>query len=141
MRFVLDNSVAMRWLFGDGLVTDRQYAMQVLGFMVEQSAEAVVPNLWALEAANVLARAEAKGQLHEARSAEFLGLLQGMNISTDARTADHALHDTLQLARRFRLSAYDAAYLELSLREALPLATLDADLIKAIKATGGRLLS
>lgn len=138
MRFVLDNSVAMRWLFADGSTEDRTYAESVLTAMAEQGAEAVVPALWALEAGNVMARAESRGLLAEARSAEFLGLLEDMAITTDEDTARHALNDTLQLARRFGLSTYDAAYLELALREGLPLATLDADLRKALEKTGAK---
>jgi predicted nucleic acid-binding protein len=33
--------------------------------------------------------------------------------------------------------AYDAACLELSLREGIPLATLDNDLVRALAETGG----
>lgn len=141
MRFVLDNSVTMRWLFGDGSADDRSYADRILELMETQGAQAVVPSLWALEAANVAARAETKGLLTEARSAEFLGLLQEMMIFVDAETAGRAFNDTLQLARRFRLSAYDAAYLELALREGLPLATLDTGLRKALAQTGGTLVA
>ena len=83
-----------------------------------------------------IARAEAKGLLTEARSQAFVVLLQRLNIATDPSTAGHALGDTLHLARRYKLSAYDAAYLELALRTGLPLATLDADLKKAAQAAG-----
>ena len=51
----------------------------------------------------------------------------------DAATFAHALSDTVQLARRYKLSAYDASYLELALRRGIPLATLDEDLQKAAK--------
>jgi predicted nucleic acid-binding protein len=44
--------------------------------------------------------------------------------------------DTLQLARRFKLSAYDACYFELALREGMTLATLDNDLRSAMLQTG-----
>ena len=44
--------------------------------------------------------------------------------------------DTLQLARRYRLSSYDASYLELALRSSLPLATLDVELGKAALKAG-----
>ena len=47
-----------------------------------------------------------------------------------------ALASTLDLARRYHLSAYDASYLELALRAGLPLATLDADLAKAARKAG-----
>lgn len=136
MRFVLDNSVAMRWLLQDGSEDRLAYARQVLELLTQETGEALVPGLWALEAANVIVKAQAKGLVSEARAAAFVGLLQAMNITPDAHTFDCALGDTLQLARRFKLSSYDAAYLELALREGLPLATLDADLRSAMAQTG-----
>ena len=60
-------------------------------------------------------------------------MLQGMNIEADENTFAHALSDTLRLARTYKLSAYDASYLELALRLSIPLATLDEDLQKAAK--------
>jgi predicted nucleic acid-binding protein len=44
------------------------------------------------------------------------------------------LHSVLPLARDYRLTAYDAAYLELAIRRNAPLATFDAKLRKAAKA-------
>jgi predicted nucleic acid-binding protein len=44
--------------------------------------------------------------------------------------------DILSLAREQNLSVYDAAYLELSIREALPLATRDKALAAAAKRCG-----
>jgi predicted nucleic acid-binding protein len=137
MRFVLDNSVAMRWLFGDGTPAALDYAARVLDAMAQEQAEAIVPSLFGLEAANVMARAEATGTLTEARGTEFLGLIRQMAITADPSTFAHSLGDTLQLARRYRLSAYDAAYLELALREGVPLATLDDGLRTALDQTGG----
>lgn len=134
MSFVLDNSVAMRWFFGDGKPQELAYAGHVLDAMKDTNA--LVPVTWGLEVSNVIARAEAKGLVTEARSEAFLELLQGVDIDVDAATFSHALSDTLQLARRYRLSAYDASYLELALREGLPLATLDEDLQKASKKAG-----
>ena len=58
------------------------------------------------------------------------------HIAVDGATFAHALSDTLQLARRYKLSAYDASYLELALRQGIPLATLDADLLNAAKKAG-----
>ncbi len=42
----------------------------------------------------------------------------------------------MALARKRRLTVYDAAYLELAKREGLPLATLDRELEKAAVAEG-----
>jgi predicted nucleic acid-binding protein len=63
-------------------------------------------------------------------------MLEGVDIEVDAATFAHALSDTLQLTRRYNLSAYDASYLELALRRGMLLATLDADLQKAAKKAG-----
>lgn len=136
MRFVLDNSVTMRWLFGDGSTSDQTYARQVLASISDASV--IVPEVWGLEVANVIARAEKKFGLTEARSTAFVHALQQMHIEVDHESSMHAMGDTLQLARRYNLSAYDAAYLELSLREGLALATLDEGLIKALKKAGGK---
>jgi predicted nucleic acid-binding protein len=43
---------------------------------------------------------------------------------------------TLNLADRFRLTLYDAAYLELADRRSLPLASLDEELRAASRAIG-----
>ena len=134
MNFVLDNSVVMRWYFGDGSATDLEYASRVLDSMA--SAEVLVPGVWGLEVANVLARAEAKGLTTEARTETFIGMLHRMNINTDGATPTQALTSILQLARRYNLSSYDASYLELAMREDLPLATLDADLRRAAELAG-----
>jgi predicted nucleic acid-binding protein len=134
MSFVLDNSVAMCWLLNDGRPGDVAYALKVLDALKQTSA--IVPGLWALEAANVVAKAEARGLIAEARTQVFVATLMRLNIATDKATASHALSDTLNLARRYKLSTYDAAYLELALREGLPLATLDTDLEKVARKAG-----
>ena len=78
MRFVLDNSVTMRWLFGDGSAADLPYAGHVLAVLEGEGNAAMVPGIWALEVGNVIVRAEARALVSEARSAEFLGTLQEM---------------------------------------------------------------
>ena len=133
MSFVLDNSVTMRWFLGDGKPQELAYAGKVLDAM--KKANALVPATWGLEVANVIAKAEAKGLVTEARSGAFLEMLEGVDIEMDAATCQHA-PDTLQLARHYKLSAYDASYLELALRLGIPLATLDEDLQKAAKKAG-----
>ncbi len=134
MSFVLDNSVAMRWFFGDGKPQQLAYAGKVLEAMKRTSAH--VPVTWGLEVANVMARAEARGLVTEARSGAFIEMLDGVEIQADAATFTHALSGTLQLARRYNLSAYDASYLELALPLGIPLATLDEDLQKAARKAG-----
>ena len=109
MSFVLDNSVTMRWFFGDGKPQELAYAGRVLEAM--QDAKACVPITWGLEVANVIAKAEEKALVTDARSGAFLEMLEDVEIEVDTATFVHALSDTLQLARRYKLSSYDASYL------------------------------
>lgn len=139
MSFVLDNSVTMRWFLGDGEARELAYASEVLDAL--ESTSALVPVTWALEVANVLSRAETRCLVTPARSDAFLNLLGELDILIDDATARQALSGTLHLARRYRLSSYDASYLELAMREGLPLATLDKDLKKAAGKAGAGLYS
>ena len=131
---MLDTSVTMRWFFGDGQSRELACAGKVLEALKDASAR--VPVIWGLEVANVIARAEAKALVTEARSSAFLEMLDGVEIVVDGATFSRALSDTLQLARRYKIPAYDASCLELALRLGLPLATLDQDLQKAARKAG-----
>lgn len=134
MSFVLDASVALLWLAPETNPAGGDYAAAAL--LALKDSQAIVPSLLALEIANVVAKLETKGVVSEADSQRYIALLGRLNITVDQATAAHALGETLNLARRYKLSAYDAAYLELALRSGLPLATLDTDLAKAATNTG-----
>jgi predicted nucleic acid-binding protein len=136
VNFVLDASVTMCWLLLDGKPANRAYALKVLDAMKQAQTSALVPVTWGLEVSNVIASAEVKGLVREVQSEAFLEMLQVVDIGADSATFSRALADTLQIARRYRLSAYDASYLELAMREGLALATLDEDLQKAAHKAG-----
>lgn len=129
--FVLDNSVAMRWLLASEKRTDQNYAERVLGTLEE--CDALTPNLWHLEAANVLAGAEKRGEVSLGEIERFISQLENLPIHVDPLTAHQAFSRTLALSRAYNISSYDASYLELAMREGLPLATLDKNLVKAAK--------
>ena len=134
MRFVLDNSVAMRWLIPSLEPSDQQYAERVLKSMNE--ADALVPELWHLEASNVLLGAEKSGEITVAQTEAFTSQLENLPISVDSSTWRRSFGRTMVLARSYGLSSYDAAYLELAVRESLMLASLDRTLLKAAEKAG-----
>ena len=131
MPFVIDASVTLAWYFED---EEHSYAHRVLGLLDGQGA--VVPGIWCLEVANGLAVAERRGRLSTADVSRVVSLLLGLPITVEDTTASRALGPVLELAREQGLSAYDAGYLELAMREGLPLITQDADLREASARAG-----
>jgi len=134
VSLVLDSSATLAWIFGD----ETTEAIRELFDQVAESG-AVVPALWRLEVANSLTVAVRRGRIDASFRRAALADLALLDITADKSTDDHAWTETLELADRFRLSLYDAAYLELAQRRALPLATLDDDLRAAARVLGMRL--
>lgn len=131
MTFVLDNSVALAWCFED----EQTPAVMALLDRVAATG-AIAPQLWPLEALNGLLMAERRRRIGPEKRLELAGLLQSLPITLDEETATRAWEDAARLAERFRLSVYDATYLELAQRKRLPIATLDRDLKSAAAAVG-----
>jgi predicted nucleic acid-binding protein len=129
--FVVDTSITLSWCFADEATP---YSRAVLTAL--QTTYAVVPALWPFEVANVLAMAERKQRITAQGVAEFLDTLRRLPIQIERREALWLWHAILPLVRQHRLSAYDAAYLELAKRERLHLATLDNDLQDASRKVG-----
>ena len=74
--------------------------------------------------------------MSETAAVRFLALLRGLPIIVDRAIAVPLMPHLLALAHRHRLSAYDAAYLDLAQREAAPLATRDQSLRRATQSAG-----
>lgn len=62
--------------------------------------------------------------------------IRSLNITVDDESFGHIFADVHRLAVEHGLSGYDAAYLELAIRQGLRLATLDEDLQKAARVAG-----
>ena len=125
---VVDCSVAAAWMLAD---EHSESADAALDAVVAHGA--VAPALLWFEIRNVLLRAESLGRI-EAGDAELaLSLFEDLRIRLD-----HAPHgeEVMRLARTYGLTAYDAGYLELALRERRPLATLDRKLARSAEAAG-----
>lgn len=132
--FVLDASVALRWLLQDGSSADRGYADHVLDEL--GAARAWVPALWYTEVVHVLRCAEDTGQIGESDVTEFVYQLSQLPIAQDVASPAAIQLAVASVSREFKLTGYDAQYLELAKRRNIPLATLDKELRKAAKKAG-----
>ena len=132
MGFVLDASIAASWAFPDE--TD---SIATLALTRLRTGSAHVPSLWWSEICNTLIIGERRNRIAATDTVAFLHDLMPLDIAPD-RAPDGAR--VLHLARLHRLTVYDAAYLELAERLALPLATLDTALRRSAVEAGVALL-
>jgi predicted nucleic acid-binding protein len=108
---VIDSSVALTWCFEDEASAETDALFERV-----RDEGAQVPALSRLGLGNVLLQAEKRWRISASEVAARLDLIAELPISVDQETADRAWRDTLTLARAERLTAYDAAYLELAAR-------------------------
>ena len=129
---VLDCSITMTWILPDDAMVEK--ADEILALLDEKRAK--VPTIWPLEVANVLCLAERQKKLSALDVSEFKEFLSALPISIDNNTSLRAMGSIYTLATIEQLSIYDAAYLEMAMRENLPLATFDKALKKAAQRNG-----
>lgn len=128
---VLDCSVIAAWLL-PGESDDE--IDRVLTRVTQEGA--LVPAVWRIEVLNTLLVAERRQRIAGADRARALAIVGQLPIEVDLEMSDRAWREISELAVRYRLTAYDAAYLELAHRAGLPLATLDGDLRQAAAKLG-----
>ena len=126
MSYVLDASIAACWILPDEQNARADVALELL-----TKETAWVPCLWHSETRNLLVMNERRGRVNESNVAAGLKFLTALPIHEDHDGSDE---QTFDLARKHRLTFYDAAYLELAIRKAVSLATLDAALKVAAEA-------
>ena len=128
---VIDASVALAWCFPDEA---NDYADKVLVALEGRSI--LVPALWPIEITNALVVAERRKRIIQSSIRRFIELLSGLTVIMVAQSATESVSNILPLAREYNLSAYDAAYLDVALRDDAPLATLGKKLQEAGRTAG-----
>ncbi len=118
-RYVLDASTALSWCFADEETAD-----------LPTDGHAVVPGLWPLELANGLLSGERRGRISHSQGQRVWDALWAA-LAVEVDHSDGSFAVAWSLAREEGLSVYDAAYLELAMREGVPLATRDEKLAQA----------
>lgn len=135
-RFVLHASVALAWCFpGEGAGLAQHVAV-----LFKQGHTAIAPAFWPHEVLNALLAGEKRKRISRQLVEEFLGDLGVLPVALQQIPAEVVFGRIQSLSRIHGLTAYDAAYLDLALESADPLATLDDDLARACRKAGARLL-
>jgi predicted nucleic acid-binding protein len=131
-RLVADAPVALAWCFED---ENSRLAEKVLD-LLSTGVEALVPAISPLELANALLTAERRKRITTAQVTGLLRRISKLPITVEPMPPAYAFEQVLSVARQQEVTEYDAAYVELALREGLPLATLNAKLRRAARPAG-----
>ena len=124
--FVLDASLALQWFLEDE--ADRRYSLAVLTTLTQNRA--FFPIVWFYEVGNGLLMAFRRKRITFDQVEGFLARLKQLAIEAAQQTPEE-IFELPGLAQKHNLTNYDAAYIAVSLRLDLPLATTDSDLRRA----------
>lgn len=136
MKIVLDASIALAWLVARADRTEAVLAERAFDKVNAYGAE--VPAFWFAELANTLLVLERASKLTEQDATSYLADLSLLAIEQDGLSGATRQSRVLDLGRIHDLSAYQATYLELAMRQATVLATFDRKLADAARAAGVR---
>lgn len=121
---VIDASALVGWVMPDETGID-------LPALAAEHEEIVAPWLLWAELRNILVVSERRGRIPGGSAEQITDAVDGLGIALDTAPASAVV---LDLARRHRLTVYDALYLELALRQGATLASLDTALLEAARA-------
>jgi predicted nucleic acid-binding protein len=134
LKLVVDASAALPWFFAD---EKSEESDRVLAEIYRDGA--IVPVLWPIEVGNALTMGLRRKRLSEADWLKSLSTIARLPISVEPLEHPKALSNLPSLAHKHGITFYDALYLELAMRLVLPLASFDADLLKAARAENVRI--
>lgn len=124
---VLDCSVALAWYLEEEATAFTEQLLQTV-----PAAQMWVPSLWVLEFCSALLGAQRRRRISATERAQIIEQAGRIPLNVDPRAM--SLREADELSTKLNLSPSDATYFELARRRGLPLATLDAALVKAARA-------
>jgi predicted nucleic acid-binding protein len=133
--FVADASVAIGWVHPAQATSETAAMLDA----IEAGALLEVPAVWPLEVSNALTVLVRRRKLAEEDRQTGLGWLRALPVRIDHEMASLAFSKLSELASTYKLSVYDATYLELAERRTLALACKDGPLRKAARQRGVQL--
>jgi len=131
MTIVIDSSITMAWVYADERTASIE---RILDLVTEGGA--LVPSIWRLEIGNAMQQGIRRHRIDTESRDQALIDLSNLDIAIDPETNLHAWSRTVEFSDRYRLTTYDACYLELAQRRGLALATLDTEMRTAGRKIG-----
>jgi predicted nucleic acid-binding protein len=133
-KLVIDASLAATWCFPDEQTDFSNGVLRLVG----ETIDLVAPTLWAYEIRNAVLMGLKRNRIDKEGAETLLALLSDLDVEL---SEPPSYHGVFGLAETYGLTFYDAAYLDLALRERSPIATLDEALRRAAIRAGVAIFS
>ena len=137
MVYVYDTSFVGAVIIPD----EKNQRIDKLQKTVGEEEDIFVPQLFWYEIASVFNKLIRYERYTFDEVMQFFPYITEIRLTTDFETGDVYSQKLLRLSSHYRLSAYDAAYLELAERKKAVLCTLDKNLTAAAKNHGVKILA
>jgi predicted nucleic acid-binding protein len=128
-KLVVDASVGVKWLLDEVLSAEAEA-------ILDSDHELIVPELFAIEVANVFWRKARSGDLSHAEAAGcFQDFVEIVRLRLRVMGSAPVQRDALKIASETGRTVYDSIYLALAISEACKLVTADEKFVNGLKAT------
>jgi predicted nucleic acid-binding protein len=127
MRLVLDTSVVLKWIRQEEILAEQ--ALNILHSYLEGRSRVIVPTLLVYEVANVLRH---KNELTTAHLETAIQSLFDLGLEWVVASSD-TIQRSVNLARAYETSVYDAVFAALAESAGATLVTADARLVQRLE--------
>lgn len=124
MKYVVDSNVAIKWVLNE---PDSQMALGLRADFLNQTHELLAPDIFPIEVAHALSKAERRGILIPPQGST--GLTKILQALPDLHNSLMLLPRAFEISSKARIGIYDCLYLALAEREGIPLITADQRLL------------
>jgi predicted nucleic acid-binding protein len=129
MRYVLDASVALRWVLSDDFT---QKAISLRGQYQQKALDLISPDIYIDEVASALTKAERQKSILVGEAASLYAKI--MNTPPIFHSRLPLIPRAIDISSQTRSSFYDCLYVALAEQEGCELVTVDAKLIRNLQS-------
>lgn len=126
-KVVVDASVCFKWVLEE---EDSEKARNLLALSEKGDILLLAPEIWEYEIVNGFASAILKSKLSYAQSRRFLKMV--LKASPQMISAHGLLLESLGNCYKYRISAYDSAYITLAVENGIILVSADESLVQKV---------
>lgn len=129
MKYVLDSSVAVRWVLPE---LDSDKAMRLRDEVTNAVHRLLAPEVFSIEVAHALTRAERQGRLTAGEAAALWTVV--MTTPPQLARSSLLLPRAIDISSQMRVGVYDCLYVALAERRKCRLITADDRLVRNLQA-------